>query len=101
MKKNRLISLALALVTVSGAFTFGAYAADDDAEESEKIDYFTHEFATQEDKLATMELMLSLYGYELYYEPVTGEVAYRNTETGAITFTNPYDVSKSGGGGIR
>lgn len=41
MKKNRLISLALALVTVSGAFTFGAYAADDDAEESEKIDYYT------------------------------------------------------------
>ena len=99
MKKNRLISLALALVTVTGAFTFGAYAADDDAEETETIDYFNHEFATQEDKLATMELMLSLYGYELYFEPVTGEVAYKNTETGAITFTNPYDVSKSGGGG--
>ena len=89
MTKNRLISLALALVTVTGAFTFGAYAADDDAEETETIDYFNHEFATQEDKLATMELMLSLYGYELYFElikilkPVLSHLLIRTT------FPNP------------
>ncbi len=73
------------------------YAADTGTAttgETEAIDYFNHDFATQEDKLATMNLMLELYGYQLYFEPTTGEVAYRNTETGAITFTNPYSVCK-------
>lgn len=100
MKKLRIISLALAVLSVLSAVTVYSYAADTaETEEAETIDYFNHEFATQEDKLATMNLMLELYGYQLYFEPTTGEVAYRNTETGAITFTNPYSVAKSGGGG--
>ena len=102
MKKIRIISLALALLSVLSASAVCSYAADTGTAttgETEAIDYFNHDFATQEDKLATMNLMLELYGYQLYFEPTTGEVAYRNTETGAITFTNPYSVAKSGGGG--
>lgn len=99
MKKRRFISLALALLTVLGTVSVAAVTTSAAEGDEERIDYFEHEFKTQEEKLATMELMLSLYGYELYFERTTGEVAYRNTETGAITFTNPYDVSKSGGGG--
>lgn len=99
MKKRRFISLALALLTVLGTVSAASVTTFAAEEDTERIDYFEHEFKTQEEKLATMELMLSLYGYELYFERTTGEVAYRNTETGAITFTNPYDVSKSGGGG--
>ena len=102
MKKIRIISLALALLSVLSASAVCSYAADTGTAttgETEAIDYFNHDFATQEEKLATMNLMLELYGYQLYFEPTTGEVAYRNTETGAITFTNPYSVAKSGGGG--
>ena len=88
MKKIRIISLALALLSVLSASAVCSYAADTGTAttgETEAIDYFNHDFATQEDKLATMNLMLELYGYQLYFEPTTGEVAYRNTETGAIT----------------
>ena len=67
-------------------------------EEEKTINYITTLFRTPEEKLETMELKLSLYGYELYYEDYTGEVAYRNTKTGEILFTNPYDVANCGGG---
>lgn len=66
--------------------------------EGDGIDYMNRYYETAEQKLADMELKLSAFGYELYYENYTGEVAYRNTETGQILFTNPYDVAMCGGG---
>ena len=70
MKKIRIISLALALLSVLSASAVCSYAADTGTAttgETEAIDYFNHDFATQEDKLATMNLMLELYGYQLYF----------------------------------
>lgn len=60
------------------------------------INYFTDRFATPEAKLQTMELKLEKYGYQLYYEQYTGEVAIKNTKTGDISFTNPYNIALSG-----
>jgi len=51
-------------------------------------------FQTPADKLQTMNLMLSANGMELYVEPVSGEVAYRNTKTGQILFSNPFNVAQ-------
>lgn len=59
------------------------------------IDYINQGFASKEEKLATMTLKLERFGYELYYEPYTGEVAVKNTKTGDILMTNPYDVGSA------
>lgn len=101
MKKLRLISALLTFIMLFGAVgnlsILPVYAAETPAaeEEEEPIDYLTQIFETPEDKLATMDLMLSEFGYELYYEKHTGEVAYRDTRTGDVMFTNPYDIPKA------
>ncbi len=105
MKKiTRGISGMLAFLTVAGLVSsfsvtpIFATGSDTKTDEDTTVDYLTEYYATPEEKLATMERKLSLYGYELYCLPATGEVAYRNAKTGEILFTNPYDVAKCGGG---
>ena len=56
---------------------FAADTADNNGGEKETIDYLNDAFKSKEDKLASMTLMLKRYGYELYYEPYTGEVGAR------------------------
>ncbi len=96
---NRFLSVLMAFLMLFGTFaalsSLPVFAADEEATENEgeeTIDYHNRVFETKEAKLASMELKLKLYGYELYYEPVTAEVAIRNVETGDILFTNPYDI---------
>ena len=51
-------------------------------------------YATPQDRVADMEFYASKFGYELYADPLTGEVAYveiANPEN--ILLTNPYDVA--------
>ena len=94
---------------------FGASATEEDKntgstdkkdeEVEETIDYTTQVYTTPEEKLATMEKKLykksgvdadgKEYGYELYVDAFSGEVAYKNTRTGEILFTNPYDIGTS------
>jgi len=111
MNFKRIISALLTLVMVFGAVvitanasTFSAYAAEEDAnagaatdtpaEEEETINYLVDAFETPEAKIATMELARSQDGYELYVEKVTGEIAFRDTKTGEILFSNPYDLAQ-------
>jgi hypothetical protein len=42
-----------------------------------------------------MKAMLTRYGYRLYFEPYTGEVAVENIKTGDVLATNPYDVASN------
>ena len=60
-------------------------------------------FKTDEEKLATMMKVaadgtkkpyISAYGYELYANEKTGEVAIKNTVTGQTLFSNPYDANQ-------
>ncbi len=108
MKKFRLLSAFLTVATVFGMFSAvlpvsASNAAADaaivpgiDPETGlTTIDYLTQEFKTPEDKLATMTKYLSKAGMELYVEPISGEVAYVNTKTGQILFSNPYDVAST------
>ena len=95
--KQRLLSALMAFLMIFGTFTalsiFPVFAAKTTKdEEKETVDYHNTVFASKEAKLATMDFMLERYGYQLYYEPYTGEVGVKNTATGDILLTNPYDV---------
>ena len=57
--------------------------------------YANKNYETNDDKLATMELVYSDFGYDMYYHKETGEVQVVNTKTGRYLSTNPYDVGDS------
>lgn len=103
MKMKKLLSAFLTLVMVIGsvgvagyAASFDSYAANDTAADEEgapTINYLGDAFKSEEAKLKTMTLVREQDGYQLYYEDVTGEIAFRNIETGETLFSNPYDVA--------
>ena len=89
---------ALSVVNASAAetgTTDGTTSTDKKEEEEETIDYTTQVYTNPQEKLATMDLYLTKGNYELYVDTFSGEVAYVNTKTGEILFTNPYDVGTS------
>ncbi len=122
MKNIKFIAMLLALImmlsTLSSLFTLPVLAdgedgpapveapadneTDEEEEEEEQTttststvlseDYTTKKYSSNEEKLATMELVHSDFGYELYYQKETGEVQVVNTTTGQYLSTNPYDV---------
>ena len=57
------------------------------------LTYLTNEYESKEDKLASMTPKLSYGDLQLYVDVRTGEVAVRNTKTGQIMTSNPYDVA--------
>ncbi len=118
MKKLfKLISMLLTVVMLLGSFavlfTVNAFAADDSETETETTDTTEKEeteindvqyigdkcdyFATPEDKLKTMKLIIEKNGVQLYVDKTSGEVAYVNKNTGEKLFTNPYDIATSTG----
>lgn len=106
---KRILSLFLTLlmvvtsVCVTGYATLISVAAEDAAtvagdanleEEGEPvINYITQPYTTDQEKLNDMKLVREQNGYELYFESYTGEVAFKNTETGDVLFSNPYDIA--------
>lgn len=60
-------------------------------------DYTTLKYDTDLEKLETMDLRLTMNGYELYVQPHTAEIAVKNVATGQLLFSNPFDVAKSKG----
>ena len=103
MKIKKIISGLLSVVSVIGVFSsvglLPGYAAGSKTEEEEVkvIDYYTEKFATPEAKLATMTLKQHNDNYELYYEDYSGEVALKDTRSGQILFSNPYDIATTKG----
>lgn len=110
MKFKRIISTALALVMALGVLAVIPHeteaatvtplsAGKVDADGNPLIDYSgkssTDVFESREAKLATMMKIKEEAGVVIYYEAYTGEVAFENTKTGDILFTNPYDLSGS------
>lgn len=96
MKTKRIISAFLTLIMLFGSLTVVADAAwADKVDENEKplIDYLTKEYKTAEEKLADMVMVKEQYGYQLWFEEFTGEVAVRDTATGQVTFSNPIDIA--------
>lgn len=102
MKRNRILSTALALVIGLSSvcvFTVPASAAiitnvdKTDNEGNPLINYMEDGYGTREEKLKDMMEVKTVNGYKIWYESYTGEVAIEELETGNVLFTNPYDVS--------
>lgn len=101
--KHKILSAFLAVLFVLGAVSASVVGVSADAEkENVRIQkkYVTTVFASPQEKLASMTLILSKYGYELYANEESGEVAVKeiaNPEN--ILFTNPYDVASANASG--
>ncbi|MBE6616488.1 MAG: hypothetical protein E7627_00880 [Ruminococcaceae bacterium] len=96
MNTKRIISAFLALIMLCGILPLGVSAAWEDKVDEEGnplINYLTTYYETAESKLATMVLVREQYGYQLYYEEFTGEIAVVDTKTGQTFFSNPYDIA--------
>ncbi len=90
----RFLSAFIAAMTVCGMFTIALPVnAAEEEEKKEIIDYYTQVYDSPEAKLADMELRTSAFGYELYYEDYSGEIAFRDSKTGQVLFSNPYDLA--------
>jgi len=101
VKKLRIISALLALLTILSTFSFlvvlQTSAADATTEEEEEIpDYTKLSFLNVEDKLATMEKKIENDRYALYAEKWTGEVYCLDKATGKVLATNPWDAFSTG-----
>ena len=89
------------------------FAADEEEEEEERAfediysDYYMNpfydatvddlenpDFTTQEKRLEAMTLQYTKGDFQLYIDPITGEVAVKDMTTGDILFTNPYDIAE-------
>lgn len=112
MKKlNKIISLLLAVIMLIGSMTT-VLAINVSAEETgtdtgtkednttnniiitkKPEDYTEKIYATEDEKLATMALAFRNYGYEIYVDDYSGEVAIVKISTGEKLFTNPWDVA--------
>ncbi len=95
---KKILSMFLVTVMLFGMFaSLNIFAArgDDDEEDPAPNDYdhLTEVFETPAEKIATMELKMERYGYQIYYDSISGEVAYVNALTGQALFTNPYDIA--------
>ncbi len=90
MKKIRIISAVLAVILAISAVSLPVFAAD----EIDISSYPTTEYESMYEKLEYMTLMYESdeYGYEMYVDKQSGEFAIKNTKTGELTFSNPYDI---------
>ncbi len=84
--------MLLGTLSVLSTTVFGAEETETPQEPINAVDFFTYAYNSKEEKVASMDLMAERYGYKLYAEPLTGEVAIVNTITGDILMTNPYGV---------
>ncbi len=91
MKKIRIISAVLAILLAFSAVSLPVFAADI----ADISAYPTTEYESMADKLTTMTLEYESkeYGYQMYVDRQSGEFAIKNTKTGELTFSNPYDIA--------
>ncbi len=97
---KRIFSTLLAVIMLLGAFaglSLNVGAAEEELTTEEKIknNYLGQSYNTPEEKLASMDMMLERDGYQLYVDPLSGEVATKELASGNIMFSNPYDVAGS------
>ncbi len=111
-KNIRYLSALILFIFTLGIFSslsllpsFAVSPFDDEAylmEDADRIALYLDEsnlFESKEAKLATMSKRTTVANYELYVDATTGEVAVRNTLTGQILSTNPYDVASANAAG--
>ena len=99
--QKRIFTTLLAVIMLLGAFSglginVGA-ASEEEVSMEDKIKntYLGQSYNTPEEKLASMTMMLERDGYQLWVDPLSGEVATKELATGNIAFSNPWDVTGS------
>ncbi len=94
--KIRILSTFLAvLMMLSAVASFAVISVSADGEENVRIQkkYVQSKFSSPQDKLENMTLILSKFGYELYADEESGEVAMAEVANrDNVLFTNPYDI---------
>lgn len=99
---SALLLIALLIGMMSSLSLLPSFALspfEDDAYELEEADRIalyldaSNVFESKEAKLSTMSQRITVGNYTLYVDVDTGEVAVRNSATGQILTTNPYDVA--------
>ena len=96
MNMKRILSAFLTLVMLLGSMVVSVDAAYSDKVNEDGdplINYLQKVYATPEEKLADMILAKEQYGYQLWYEEFTGEIAVVDTATGQTYFSTPYDLA--------
>ena len=107
MKKIRILSAFLAVLMICGVLTVLPVSAsiplagETSGDKITSIDYKATienylnkaQYTTPQEKLASMTMMWQKYGYQLWADEITGEVATVKVSTGEILFSNPWDVS--------
>ena len=88
--KKRILSAFLAVLMILPMMLGVVSAAD--------VNHYTDKFENEEAKIASMELASTSKNgkYELYCDKKSGELAVKNTESGVIFLSNPYDISQKG-----
>ena len=76
----------LVLVCTIAALTANAVEIDD---------YIVTKYATEADKLATMELILEENGSQLYIDRASGKIGFVDAKTGQVLLSNPYDIAST------
>ncbi len=101
MIKTRFLAALLAFLSVFGLIpgmlatpVFAASETTETEEVDQTVEYINELYETVEDKLATMDMRLDNYGYQLYYQPTTGEVAIKDKASGQVLTTNPIDIPR-------
>ena len=100
--KRKILSFFLATLFLMSAFStaivLNVSAATQKPANLDIQQYFVKDIGakTPQEKLDTMTLGLTKYGYELYYDADSGEVAVRESANhNNVLFSNPYDVSSA------
>lgn len=106
MKMKRILSTVLAFLMMLGCFasltSLVAFAegeeGDTSATKTEKITAaaLKQQYATPDAKLiddSNMQIYAAAYDRQIWCNPYTGEVYFKDTKTGEILASNPYDMS--------
>ncbi len=93
MKRKILILLASLLIATAMSSLVSVFADEEkvtyDAE-AIKQEYLTTSYATEKEKLETMEELMKVGNYALYIEKTTGEMALKKGNQ--ILWSNPFDI---------
>ncbi|MCD7944605.1 MAG: DUF5696 domain-containing protein [Clostridia bacterium] len=90
MKKSIIKIISVILTSIMVVTSIGITSVS--AAATANYDYANVEMASESAKLATMTLYKEAYGYQIYADEYSGEVAFVKVSTGQVLFTNPYDA---------
>lgn len=90
MKWKRIYALSLAVLMTCTAFQMPARAEDAGNEKTSVQEI--NDFVSPEERLSKMEKITGSSGVELYLDTTNVDIAVRDTNSGGIWFSSPYDT---------